>query len=188
MMVMSPPLRKLVLIVHVTVSVGWIGIVVAYLTLVLAATATQDSQTLRATWIAMELIGSFAIVPLSLISLLTGLVMSLGTKWGLFQHYWVLLSLVLTILATGVLLQHMQTVNFLAGVAVQLDNSNIDELRGGLSGELFHAGIGLLVLLVIQVLNVYKPRGLTLYGWRKQEEQRAARAVHDVLAREDAAT
>ena len=32
---------------------------------------------------------------------------------------------------------------------------------------------GLLVLLVITVLNVYKPRGLTPYGWRKQEESRA---------------
>ena len=181
MMVMSPRLRKLVLIVHVTSSVGWIGAVFAYLALVIATMISQDVQTLRATWIAMELIGSFSIVPLSLVSLLTGLVISLGTKWGLFQHYWVLLSLVLTILATGVLLQHMQTVNFLAGVAVQLDNSNIDELRGGLSGELFHAGVGLLVLLVIQVLNVYKPRGMTLYGWRKQQELRIERQTMDAM-------
>jgi hypothetical protein len=28
------------------------------------------------------------------------------------------------------------------------------------------------VLLVILVLNVYKPRGMTRYGWRKQDEQR----------------
>jgi hypothetical protein len=27
------------------------------------------------------------------------------------------------------------------------------------------------VLLVILVLNVYKPRGMTRYGWRKQQEQ-----------------
>ncbi len=181
MMVMSPRLRKLVLIVHVTSSVGWIGAVVAYLALVVAAMANQDAQILRASWIAMGLIGSFSIVPLSLISLLTGLVMSLGTKWGLFQHYWVLLSLVLTILATGVLLQHMQTVNFLAAVAVQLDNSNIDELRSGLSGELFHAGVGLLVLLVIQVLNVYKPRGMTRYGWRKQQELRIEQQTVDAM-------
>ena len=45
---------------------------------------------------------------------------------------------------------------------------------GGLPGEVVHAGGGLLVLLVIQVLNVYKPRGLTPYGWRKQHGQRRA--------------
>jgi hypothetical protein len=43
---------------------------------------------------------------------------------------------------------------------------------GGLSGELLHAGVGLLVLLMIQALNLYKPQGMTPYGWRKQHEQR----------------
>ena len=31
-----------------------------------------------------------------------------------------------------------------------------------------------MVLLVILVLNMYKPRGMTRYGWRKQYEQRRA--------------
>ncbi|MGG1556145.1 hypothetical protein [Paenibacillus ferrarius] len=34
------------------------------------------------------------------------------------------------------------------------------------------AGAALLVLLVATTLAVYKPRGLTRYGWRKQHEQR----------------
>jgi hypothetical protein len=42
-------------------------------------------------------------------------------------------------------------------------------------GDLFHPGVGLLVLLVITVLNVYKPRGMTRYGWRKQQEAREQR-------------
>jgi hypothetical protein len=120
----------------------------------------------------MELTGWYAIVPLSLASLLTGLIMSLGTKWGLFQHYWVLISLVLTSVATVVLLLHMQTVSTFAGVAAGVDIADAGTLRGGLQGELLHAGIGLIVLLVIQVLNVYKPQGLTAYGWRKQQERR----------------
>lgn len=171
-MTMSPGLRKVALIVHITSSVGWIGAVVAYLALVVAAMNGQDAQTLRAAWIAMEMIGWFAIVPLSLVSLLTGLVMALGTKWGLFRHYWVLFSLALTTFATVVLLQHMQTVSFFAGVAAEVDSADVGGLRSGLQGELLHAGVGLLVLLVIQVLNVYKPRGMTPYGWRKQQEQR----------------
>ena len=173
-MAMSPGLRKVALTVHVTAALGWIGAVVAYLALVVTAMNREEAQTLRAAWLAMELIGWRAIVPLSLASLLTGLVMSLGTRWGLFQHYWVSISLALTVFATGILLQHMQTVSFFAGLAAGTDDAVIGRLRSGLPGELVHAGIGLLVLIVIQILNVYKPRGLTPYGRRKWREESAA--------------
>ena len=163
-MIMSPSLRKFVLTVHITVSVGWIGAVVAYLTLGVAAVNSQDTQTVRAAWTAMKLTGWFAIVPLALASLLTGLVMSLGTKWGLFQHYWTLISFLLTVFATVILLLHMPDVSFLAEVAQEAKGARL----AALGGDLFHPGLGLVVLLVIQVLNVYKPRGLTRYGWRKQ--------------------
>src|SRR5919198_3333075 len=98
-MTMAPGLRKFVLAVHLTFSIGWIGAVVAYLALGVSAVTSQDAQTARAAWIAMEVTGWFAIVPLALAALLTGLVMSLGTQWGLFRHYWVLISLGLTIVA-----------------------------------------------------------------------------------------
>ena len=81
-MIMPPGLRKLVLTVHLTSSVGWIGAVVAYLALGVAAVTSQDAQTVRAAWIAMEVTGWFAIVPLALAALLTGLVMALGTPRG----------------------------------------------------------------------------------------------------------
>ena len=168
-MVMTARLRKFMLTAHVTFSVGWIGGVVAYLTLGVAAAIGQDVQMVRAAWIGMELIGWFAIVPLALASLLSGLVMSLGTKWGLFQYYWTLISLVLTVLATVVLLVHMPDVSSLADIAQKAEGTRLD----GLGGDLFHPGVGLVVLLVIQVLNVYKPRGMTPYGWRKQQERRA---------------
>jgi uncharacterized membrane protein len=164
-MTMTSGLRKFALTAHVTSSVGWLGAVVGFLALVVAALTSQDDQTVRAAYLTMELIGWFAIVPLALASLLTGLVMSLGTKWGLFRHYWVLFKLLLTILATIVLLLNMQTVSFLAGVAGSAD-------IGGLRGELLHSGGGLLVLLVTTILSVYKPRGMTRYGWRKQHEER----------------
>ena len=160
---MTPSLRKFALTVHLTFSVGWIGAVAAYLALVVAAMTSEDAQPLRAAWLAMELIGWYVIVPLALASLLTGFVLSLATPWGLFRHYWVLSSLALTILATVVLLQHMETVSFFAGIAAETDSADV----GGLRGELLHAGIGLLVLLVIEVLNVYKPQGMTAYGRRK---------------------
>src|SRR5687767_4133248 len=150
-MIMGPRLRKFALAAHLAFSVGWIGAVVAYLALGVAAVTSQEVQTVRAAWIAMELTGWFAIVPLALASLLTGLVMALGTKWGLFRHYWVLFSLVLTILASVVLLLNRPTVSFLADVARGADGARLEEI----GGDLLHPGLGLVVLLVIQVLNVY---------------------------------
>jgi hypothetical protein len=170
-MIMTPGLRKLMLTVHLTFSVGWIGAVVAYLALGVSAVTSEDAQTVRAVWIAMELTGWLVIVPLAVAALLTGLVMSLGTPWGLFRHYWVVFTLVLTVFATTILLLHMPTVSSIAGVA---RTAAAADLVGGFGGDLFHAGVGLMVLLLITVLNVYKPRGVTRYGWRKQHEAGSA--------------
>ena len=160
------------LTVHITASIGWIGAVIAYLVLVCAAMTSTNERLLTAVWMALYLMGYFAVVPMALASLLTGIIQSVATPWGLFKHYWVIISLGLTIFATIILLQHMQTVSFFAALAAETSDVNSSGLREALKGEVFHAGIGLLVLLVVQVINVYKPRGLTPYGWRKQQEQR----------------
>lgn len=171
-MIMPPDLRKFALTVHITFSVGWIGAVAAYLALDIAVTASQSAQTLRASYLAMDLITSRVIVPLAVASLLTGLVMALGTRWGLFRHYWVIISLLLTMFAVLVLLSETRVVNDLARVATDPATSP-DDLRA-LPGTLVHSVGGLLVLLVITVLNVYKPRGMTRHGQRQQREQRKA--------------
>jgi hypothetical protein len=157
----------LALATHITFSVGWIGAVLAYLVLVVAAMTKPDAQTLRAAWMAMELIGWYLIVPLAFASLLTGVAMSLGTPWGLFRHYWVLISLLLTVGAAVVLMQHMPTVSLFARMAADTDRPDVGDLRNALLGELLHAGVGLLVLLVIEGLNVFKPLGATAYGRRR---------------------
>jgi len=163
---MTPGVRKFALTVHLTCSVGWMGAVVAYLALGVAAAASPDTQTVRGAWMAMDVIGWWAILPLSVAALLTGLVMSLGTHWGVFRHYWVLFSLALTILCSVVLVRHMPTVSAMARLAQTADGADLRAL----GGDLFHPAVGLLVLLAITVLNVCKPAGITPYGWRKQRE------------------
>lgn len=169
-MIMTPRVRKFALSAHLTFSVGWIGTVVAYLGLGLAAENGSDAQTVRAAWIGMELIGWYAIVPMAVLSLLTGLVMAFGTKWGLFRHYWVLISFVLTLSATAILLLHMPTVSATADLAREAEGAAL----GALGGDLLHPGLGLVVLLVVQVLNLYKPQGVTRYGGRRQQQERSA--------------
>jgi hypothetical protein len=170
-MIMPPGIRKFALATHLTASVGWVGAVVAYIALDVTVATSQDPALLRAAWTAMGLLAASAIVPLALAALLTGLVMSLGSKWGLFRHWWVVISLVLTVIATLVLVQEAGVIGHSAAVAADPTTSD-DQLRA-IPTTLPHSVGGLVVLLVIQVLNVYKPPGMTRYGWRKQQENRA---------------
>ena len=169
-MMMTPRLRKFALTAHVTSSVGWLGAVAGFLALAVAGLTSQDAHIVRAAYLATELITWFVIVPLGLASLLTGLVQSLGTTWGLFRHYWVLAKFLLTILATIVLLLHTQPISYIAGVAAETTLSSAD-LRGLRIQLVADAGAALLVLLVNTTLAVYKPGGMTRYG-RRQDEQR----------------
>lgn len=165
---MPPAVRRAALALHLSVSVGWIGAVAAYLALDITASTASDPDRLRAAYVGMQTIACDVILPLAVASLITGLLMSLGTRWGLFRHYWVLISLVLTALAVVVLLLEIQTIDHLAGVAA--DRSTTAEQLRALGGTLLHSIGGMVVLAVVLVLNVYKPRGVTPYGWRRSQQ------------------
>jgi hypothetical protein len=164
-------LRKAALTAHVVSSVGWLGAVAVVLALAIAGVAAEDVQTVRAVYLAMELSGWFVLVPLSVASLLTGLLQSLGSTWGVFRHYWVVAKLVINVFATIVLLVYMQTLAYLAGIAADtgLPSDDLGVLRT--PSVVLHAAAALLLLLVATVLAVYKPRGMTRYGQRKRDNQ-----------------
>lgn len=168
-MVMTPGVRKFALTMHVTSSVGWVGAVAAFLALAFAGVGSQDAQIVRATYLAMHLITWFVIVPLSLAALSTGIVQSLGTTWGLFEHYWIVTKLLLTVLATIILLVHTQPIDHVAAMAAQatLAAGDLRQVRLQLVGD---ACAALFVLVVTTTLSVYKPWGMTSYGLRKQQQ------------------
>src|SRR4030095_1684301 len=128
--------------------------------LAIAGISSEDSQIVRAAYLAMHLTTWFVIVPFSFASFLTGLVESLGTPWGLFRHYWVVTKLVLTVLATSILLLATQPIDRIAEVAAQsaLSNADLRQLRLQLIGD---ASAALFVLLMTTTLSVYKPWGMT---------------------------
>lgn len=163
-MTMPPRLRKAVLAAHVVTSVGWLGAVMAYIALDVTAVASSDANRVRAAYLAMDMIAGAAIIPLALASVVIGVVNGLCTPWGLFRHYWVVAKLLLTLIATTVLVVESRTITSLARAA---DGSSDP---GALSGTLPHSIGGLLVLLIALLLSVYKPKGVTRYGWNKQQE------------------
>jgi hypothetical protein len=170
-MTMPPRLRALTTTAHVVASVGWLGAVVVFFALAVIGLTSRDAQTMRGAYLVMEPAAWYALVPLAFASLLTGLIGSLGTAWGLFRHYWVLFKLLITVFATLVLLLYMGTFASMARVAAD-PTAELSVVRNASPG--LHAALALLVLLVATVLAVHKPRGLTPYGQRKQDEQRKA--------------
>ena len=140
------------------VSVGWLGAVAAYLALAIAGFTTRDTSMATATYRSMELIGWLVIVPCSLAALMSGLIQAVGTEWGLFRHYWIVAKLLLTLPATLVLLLHIPAVSRMARIAVDtaLASGDFRDLRLQL---VVHAVGGLLVLVAITAISVYKPWG-----------------------------
>jgi hypothetical protein len=157
---MPPALRKLALTAHVTVSLGWLGAVAAFLVLAIAGLRDGGEQMVRAAYQAMDLIGWKLVVPLCFASLLTGVVQAIGTPWGLLRHYWVLMKLVATVVLTVLLLVHMQPTRRLASVAVDsaVSGAVLHQLQVQLAVDATGA---LLALVVVVALAIYKPQGVT---------------------------
>ena len=162
-MLMTPSVRKLALTTHVTSSVGWFGAVAGFLSLAIAGLTNSNPQTVRAAYVAMEVMTWGVIVPLSFASLATGLVQSLATTWGLFRHYWIVAKLALTVVATAILLVHTGPIGRVARLAGErgLSSADLHGLRVQLIAD---AGAAIVALLVATTLSVYKPWGLTAYG------------------------
>lgn len=169
---MTPGFRKFALTTHVSVSVGWIGAVAAFLALSIAGLTSREADVVRGAYVAMNLISLYVIIPLCLAALATGLIESLGKQWGLLRHYWVVVKLLLTVLATGLLLMHQYTSVSVAAVRVLGAAAGTLPSAGRLATQLVvEASLAILVLVTATALSVYKPEGLTSYGRRKLQER-----------------
>jgi ABC-type anion transport system duplicated permease subunit len=116
----------------------------------------------------MGIFGDVLIIPVNLTILITGLVLALGTPWGLLRYYWVVTKLVLTLgLATASIF------GLRARIADAADN--LSAIPEG-ARDVGTVGILLVVLLPIAlgvyvtttVLGIYKPWGRTHRGRRTQ--------------------
>ncbi len=152
---------------HIVVSVGWLGAVACFFVLSVTALASPDVDLVRGSYRSMCLLGWDLIIPLSALSLTTGLILALGTEWGLFRTYWVATKFALTCGATALLLVHQivavaETARRVSGAAP----GTLPDL-GGFGVQLVgDAGLALIVLIGITVLSVVKPWGRTAYGQR----------------------
>ena len=170
---MKPGIRKLALTVHIIFSVGWLGAVAGFLALNIAGLTSPDPQTVPAAYLAMDIIGWFVILPCSVGAVVTGLVQSLGTQWGLFKYYWVTVKFLLTIAATLLLLLHMQPITHAAQLAAEVPPGNAELYAAG-KQLLVDACAAMVLLLAIIAISVYKPWGKIQFARNKQEKLKEA--------------
>ena len=171
---MTPALRRFTFTTHITSSIGWVGAALAFLALAVIGFTSDDPVKVRGAYLLMAPAAWFVLVPLAHASLLSGIVLSLGTTWGLFRYNWVVLKLGITVFATVILLIYMGTFREMAGVAAD-PVMDLAAVRN--ASPIVHAILALILLLAATVLGVYKPFGMTAYGKRTLDEHRFASAT-----------
>lgn len=167
-MTITPGLRKLALMAHITSSVGWMGAIAVFLALAIIGWTSAEAKVVQSVYLVLETAAWWVLLPFAFASLLTGIVSALRTEWGLLRHYWVVFKLLLTVFATIVLLIYMETFALMARVAAD-PGADVGWVRN--PSPIIHAVLALLVLLVANVLAVFKPRGMTPYGQRIRRER-----------------
>lgn len=175
-MSLSPRSRTSWLVAHVASSVGLLGAVVVFFARALVGLFGTEPSLLQGVYLAGDLATRAVIVPLCAASLLTGIVLSLGTPWGLVRHWWVVAKLAITLVSTAVLLLHVGRITDMAEAAMGMGLASGD-LYGARLQLVVASGAAILTLLAATVLSVAKPRGLTRYGWRLQFERDAQEAA-----------
>jgi hypothetical protein len=157
---LRPALRSALLTVHVALSVGWTGAVAVFLALAVAGGVGKD-ETVRAAAIAMDIAARFIITPLSFAAPATGLILALGTRWGVFKHYWLVFKLVLTLPSTALLTLHIGPIRQIAQRA--LDGGSMGAVAALRQQMAIDAALALVVLLLTTALAVIKPQGATSF-------------------------
>lgn len=150
---------------HITASVGWMGAVAVFVVFAAIGLVSSNEQLVRAVYLTMSPMAWYAILPLCLASLATGLIQSYGTPWGFFRHYWVVFKLIINVLSTLILMVHMAPIDFMSGAAA--DGPIMHGQHISLRIQMLVASsLAVVALLVATALSVYKPKGLTPCGSR----------------------
>jgi hypothetical protein len=158
--------RDLLLTLHIMAAVGALGTDTILLTLGVTGLLSSDPELIRAAYLAMDLLVTAVLLPLALAALASGVLLELGTRWGLARHYWVLTKLVLTlVLASAAVLLLRPSLNQAAATARALPLTELPTAGiGQLAVRVMLAPtVGVLLLTTAVVLAVYKPWGQTRF-------------------------
>ncbi|MEV0121736.1 DUF2269 domain-containing protein [Streptomyces sp. NPDC050703] len=161
-MKLSRPARRATLVVHVVGAAGWLGLSLGLVALALTALSTESSAATEAAVRSMQVFTDWLVLPLALLTLLSGLLLSLGTPWGLARHRWVYTKFWLTLITTAASAVALRPgINETVGIVAA--GEPITDAADLIAGPIVSLG----AYVFMTVLSVLKPWGLTRRG-RKQ--------------------
>jgi len=163
---MPPTVRKTVLVLHVIVAVSWLGLTFGDVTLGVAAVVADTPEVQHAMFRALGTIGDVLLLPIAWLAYGTGILLALGTRWGLVRHKWVLTKFALTTLTVA-----LTTFSLVPGLKTMRDTVNatpadqLVRLSGAVIRRLRTAGIvSTTCYTTCVVLSIFKPWGRTRWG------------------------
>ncbi|MEV7090372.1 DUF2269 domain-containing protein [Streptomyces sp. NPDC093085] len=161
------PTRRTLLVLHVAVSVSWLGLSLGLLALGTAGYTAHDPTTTQAAYRSMRVFTDWLMVPIGLTTFISGLVLSLGTPWGLARRHWVWIKFWLTLVT-------LTATTFALRPSVH-EAAALGEPNSSLIAAPIVSSTAYLFMTAISVL---KPWGLTRRGRRlkAQEAQKAHEA------------
>ncbi len=158
---LSRPARRASLVVHAAASAGWLGLTLGLFALGVTAATTGSAVTVEASVRAMKLFADWLLLPLAFLTLLSGLLLALGTPWGLARHRWVYTKFWLTLATTTATVFALRPGVNDAVFAVAAGEPVPD------AGDiLFGPVVSLSAYLFMTVISILKPWGLTRRGRR----------------------
>lgn len=181
---MAPRTRRIWLVLHVGMSVGWLGLSLAMTTLAAVGLVAGSPALRHGAYEVMHIFDLAIVIPSMVLAIVTGLVVSLGTKWGLVKHWWVLVKF-------GIAL----SIPLVAAVESQWVQE-LGERTADPAAEPGGLGIALLVCLggytaalwTATVLSVVKPWGRTRWGGASQDRASQDRTSAAARTRRPATT
>lgn len=157
--------RRVLVVFHVVASVGWLGVTLGLLALAVAGVTSDSPAETEAAFRSMKVFGDWLIIPLSLSALVTGLVLALGTPWGLARHRWVLTKFWLT-LATAAL----SAFSLRAGINEVAAQAAAGEEVANKANVIIPPAVSLATYVFITAISVLKPWGPTGRGRRHRRQ------------------
>ncbi|MBD0839519.1 MULTISPECIES: DUF2269 domain-containing protein [unclassified Streptomyces] len=158
---LSRPARRVLVVVHVVASASWLGLSLGLLALGITAATTASPAATEASVRAMKLFADWLLLPVAALTLLSGLVLALGTAWGLARHRWVYTKFWLTLATTAATAFALRPgVN--EAVAATAAGGPLPD-----AGEvLFGPVVSLTAYVFMTAISLLKPWGLTRRGRR----------------------
>lgn len=161
---LSPALRKTMLVLHSIIAISWMGVDIALLVLLMIARTSSDPALVFSGFNAIRMIVPVTTPVLSVGILATGVILGLGTRWGLLRYWWVLIKLLLSVVMA--VLVFTSLIPGVDDIAVSMANgASADAIRAGLGRLptmlLFPPLVSFLMLGVATILSVFKPWRLT---------------------------